>query len=256
MRLSSIAGKTCWTVAALAVAVLLVSMSGEAVSTARASVPGASPTFTNPTLFTNTFFPFAPGAMKVFVGKSDGEATQVLDLYRPTTRMVSWGGQTVECRLLEEVEFENGELVEISYNFFAQADDGSVYYFGELVDNYEDGAILDHEGAWLVGGPAAGEVAATAADPALFMPANPEVGDIWNPENIPALGIMETDELKKVGVKVKVPAGKMDGCLEVRELDLDGEKETKWYAPGVGVIKAKADGEKLKLAAMTPHFGS
>jgi len=43
-------------------------------------------------------------------------------------------------------------LIEVSQNFFAQADDGTVYYFGELVDTYGGGSVVSHEGSWLLGG--------------------------------------------------------------------------------------------------------
>ena len=53
--------------------------------------------------------------------------------------------------------------------FYAQADDGSVWYLGEDVFNYEDGAIADTAGTWFAGidGPAA-----------MIMPADPKVGDV------------------------------------------------------------------------------
>jgi len=244
------------TLAALVALLLVGSFAGDPGPAARASVPTGTPVFTNPLNITNTYFPFEPGGMKVFHGKSDGEAIVVVDHYLEETRNFTWNGQTIACRCLREVEFEDGELVEISNNYFAQADDGSVYYFGETVDNYEDGEIEDHEGAWLVGGPAPGEEAVTAAAPALFMPANPEVDDTWKPEDVPALDIEEIDTVLSTTKKVKVPAGKFMNCLKVHELDYDGEEEKKYYAPGVGVIKAKAEGEKLKLVAMTPQFGS
>jgi hypothetical protein len=38
---------------------------------------------------------------------------------------------------------ENGLLVEVSRDFFAQAPGGTVCYFGEDVDDYEDGEIVE-----------------------------------------------------------------------------------------------------------------
>jgi len=237
--------------AVLTVAMALGALHGDVGPAANAFVPTGTPTFSNPLNITNNYFPFVPGAMKILSGSADGEDILVVDSYLSDTRTFQWNGQNVECRCLKEIEFEDGELIEISWNYFAQADDGSVYYFGEIVDEYEDGTIL-HGGAWLVGGPAPGEEAATATDPALFMPANVEVGDIWKPEDVPAEDIDETDEAIRTDKKVKVPAGKFLNCLEVKEFDFDGETEKKWYAPGLGVIKAKGGGEKIKLVAMTP----
>jgi hypothetical protein len=175
-----------------------------------------------------------------------------VDIFREDTRDFILDSTTVTCHLLQETEFEDGELVEISYNYFAQADDGTVYYFGEVVDNYEDGEVVDHGGSWLVGGPVGDDPPETAAVsvPALFMPANPEVGDEFRPEDVPG-GPQEIDTVHGVDRNVKVPAGKYSGAIEIHELSLPDQRETKWYGPDVGVIKAKGQGEILKLDSST-----
>ena len=239
--------------AALAVALLALAGGGPAAPSAEASIPTTAPVFTNPLDFGNPFFPFQVGAVKVFSGRSDGVRTTVVDSYDAATRDFAYGGGTVTCRLLREVEFERGELTEISYNWFAEADDGTVWYFGEVVDNYEDGEVEDNEGSWLVGGPVGADPpeTATVTAPALFMPGNPEIGDQYMPEDVPD-GPEELDTIRRVGRRVVVPAGRLTGCLEVGELDVaDGARETKWYAPGIGVVKAKGRAEILSLDAST-----
>jgi hypothetical protein len=224
-----------------------------AVPPARASVPVDPPTFTTPTTIDNTYFPFVPGAVSVFNGKTDGDANVIVDLFLADTRSFATTGGDVECRELQETEFVAGKLEEISHNFFAQADDGSVYYFGETVDIYDDtGAIVSHEGSWLVGGPTLpGDPPETVSvtDPGLFMPATPEVGDVYMPEDA-APAAQEQDTVESVTDKQKTLAGKFTDVLRVHEFGaLDGDVETKWYAPGVGVIRAKAKGEQVKLIA-------
>jgi hypothetical protein len=44
----------------------------------------------------------------------------------------------VATRVVEECEWEDGELIEASRNIFAHAPDGVVYYCGEDMDIYED----------------------------------------------------------------------------------------------------------------------
>jgi hypothetical protein len=52
----------------------------------------------------------------------------------------------VACGILEEKETKDGQLIEISRNFFAtDPATQDVYYFGEDVDNYKDGKIINHE---------------------------------------------------------------------------------------------------------------
>ena len=55
-------------------------------------------------------------------------------------------------RVIKEHESENGELIEISHNFYAiSKKTNDVYYFGEEVDIYRDGKIVSHDGAWFSG---------------------------------------------------------------------------------------------------------
>ena len=227
-----------------------------ALSTAPAGavVPSGTPTFSNPLNITNSYHPFQPGGVKVFQG-SDGRAKLTgLHLYLTETRSFNWNGTTVLCRVLREIGFENGQLVEISDNYFAQADDGTVYYFGEVVDNYEDGVVVDNNGSWLVGGPTLPSDPPTTANdnnPTVFMPANPEVGDVFKPEDLLPV-VDETATVVRVGVKIKVPAGAYEDAIIIEETSsLESGTTAKWYAPGVGVVMEKAKREQLNLISST-----
>jgi hypothetical protein len=216
------------------------------------------PAFTNPLSITNVYQPFVVGGVKVFEGADQGAQFDVVDTYLSTTRTFMLNGVPVACHVMQEHESEDGEITEISLNYFAQADDGAVYYFGEVVDQYLGGAVVGHSGSWLVGGPTLpGDPPGTAVatEPAVFMPAEPEEGETWKPEDLFPV-VDETVEALKVGVGVNVPAGHFVDCLKVRETSaIDGGHETKWYAPGVGVVKVLAGGgEHLSLVSTT--FGN
>jgi hypothetical protein len=223
-------------------------------SSAPAVVPAGPPVFTTPLDITNEFMPFQVDAVKVFTGHSGPERTAVVDLYLEDTRTFTVGLDDVETRVLQETEFANGELAEISRNFFAQADDGSVYYFGEVVDIYENGAVVSNEGSWLVGGPTLPSDpadAGNAAAPALFMPALPEKNDTWKPEDLFPI-VDETATVMRTNVRVNVPAGKFTDAIEVKETtQLDNSVGFKYYVPGVGVARTRARGETLILIAST-----
>jgi hypothetical protein len=221
---------------------------------ATAVVPTGTPIFSNPLNITNAYHPFQEGGVKVFQGSEGGTKLVGLHLYLTENRSFNWNGTTVNCRILREIAFEDGELVEISDNYFAQADDGTVYYFGEVVDNYEDGVVANNDGSWLVGGatlPSDPTATATAASPTVFMPGNPEVGDVFKPEDLLPF-VDETAEVVRVGVKVKVPAGVYEDTIAVEETSsLEPGTTTKWYAPGVGVVMEKAKREQLNLISST-----
>jgi len=126
-------------------------------------------------------------------------------------------------------------------------------YFGETVDTYEDGVVTGHEGSWLVGGataPGDPPGTANAAGPNIFMPATPEVGDVFKPEDLAPV-VDETDTVKDVDLTVQVPAGKFHSAIRITESTPDEPDETKWYAAGVGVLKGKTKGEAFTLQATT-----
>ena len=215
----------------------------------------AAPSFSHPLDITNPYQPVSPGAVKVFSGSKDGKRSTITDLYRDDTRTFQLDGNRVDCRILEEVEFSGGQLVEDSRNYFAQADDGAVYYFGEVVDEYEHGVITSHEGSWLVGGPNQSSDppdTASASTPGQFMPGVPNVGDVFKPEDLFPV-VDETDTVKQVGQTVRVPAGRFVSAIRVLETTrMPGEApETKWYAAGVGAIRGKTKGERFVLIAST-----
>ena len=142
------------------------------------------------------------------------------------------------------VAYMNGRILEVALDYYAQADDGSVWYFGENVDNYENGVIVDHEGTWLAGrdGP-----------PGMIMPADPQVGDVYRPENIPGL-VFEEVTVQRTGVTVNGPRGPVPGAVLVQERLMDGTVEDKIFAPGYGEFKARVASldELYKLALAVP----
>ena len=219
-----------------------------------AAATSDKPVFSDPLAIDNPFHPFVVGRVKHFEivqGHTDGE---VLDTYLADTRNFSWNGTTVSCRVLQEEEIEDGVLHEVSRNFFAQADDGTVYYFGETVDVFDGNGGVTHPGSWLVGGPTDPNDppdTATATAPAVYMPFDPQVGDLFKPEDLYPVAD-ETDEVIKIDQNVSLEAGHFTGCIQIQESSLlSSGTETKWYAPQVGVVKVKEKGEILALQSIT-----
>ena len=63
----------------------------------------------------------------------------------PRPRSSSGNGQPVETLVSQYVAYGDGRIHEVALDWYAQADDGSVWYFGEDVFNYEDGVDRRHE---------------------------------------------------------------------------------------------------------------
>ena len=92
----------------------------------------------------NPYFILEPGYQLVFEGGRERLIISVLD----ETKMVDG----VETRVVEERETMDGKLVEVSRNYFAISKrTNDVFYFGEDVDIYKDGKVVNHSGAWLSG---------------------------------------------------------------------------------------------------------
>jgi len=80
----------------------------------------------------NEFFPLVVGDQYVLEGVVDGELIHLEITVLDETEVVAG----VTTRVVEEAEWADGEIAEISRNFFAQAvPDGTVCYFGEDVDS-------------------------------------------------------------------------------------------------------------------------
>jgi hypothetical protein len=136
----------------------------------------------------------------------------------------------VTTRVVEERETEGGQLAEVSRNYFAIDNaTGDVYYFGEDVDEYRNGKVSGHEGAWLsgVGGARFG----------MIIPGAPKAGDRYYQEYAPKVA-MDRAEVVSITEEIKVPAGTFKNCLYTKETSaLESGTEDKFYAPGVGLIK-------------------
>jgi hypothetical protein len=136
----------------------------------------------------------------------------------------------VRVGVLEERETKGGRLAEVSRNFFAtDRNTDDVYYFGEEVDNYKGGGIVDHDSAWR-----AGEKGARFG---LMIPGQPKVGDKFYQEFAPKIA-MDRVEIVSTDDTVRTPAGTFEHCLHLKETTpLEGDVSHKWYAPGIGIVK-------------------
>jgi len=209
-----------------------------AAATSAAQTATEAPRFTHPTEITNPFYPISLTGQAISIGMEGGEPARNEVTLLPDTKMIAWNGQQIEARVNQFVAYTDGKLVEVAYDYFAQADDGSVYYLGEDVSNYEDGKLVNHEGSWLTG--------KDGAPAALIMPAHPEVGQVFNPENLPGV-VYETDEILSLTEKTTTPAGPTDKGLLIKEILMDGSIEHKIYAANFGIVEERAEDELANL---------
>lgn len=170
----------------------------------------------------NRFFSLQPGHQIVLESKSEKVIITVLD------KTMKIGG--VVTRIIEERESEDGELVEVSRNFFAICKATSdVFYFGEEVDDYKDGKIVGHGGAW--------QADKKDSRAGIIMPGTVLLGARHYQEIAP--NAMDRAEIIADNVTMKTPAGTFKNCIRVKETSPlePGTICYKTYAPGIGLIQ-------------------
>ncbi len=212
---------------------------------------GAAPAAINPADFstniTNPLFPLSSLGPKTFQGQETDPDTDELLATRLESVVLGKSRKVagVEVLVLQERSFADGQLVEQALDFFAQHQDGTVYYFGELVDNYENGKIVDHAGTWLAG--------KNGAEPGIVMPADPVVGQTFNQENAPGVA-EDRSRVLALDENVKTPASKFRGCAKFEDtnpLDPQSTAEFKWYCPDVGLVRDEDAEGFIELVSYT-----
>ncbi|RIQ20233.1 hypothetical protein [Jiangella rhizosphaerae] len=205
-------------------------------------VDTGTPSFSDPATVTNPLFPLAPGSQTIQLGQEEGEPLRVEVTTLPRTRTITWAGRRIEAVVSQYVAYRAGRIVEVAYDYYAQDDDGGVWYLGEDVDNYEDGVVVDHDGSWLAGRDGPG---------GLIMPADPRQGDVYRPENIPDL-VFEEVTVQDDDVTADGPRGPVHGAIATEERLMEGTVEHKVFAPGYGEFRAEAADELVQVALAVP----
>jgi len=186
---------------------------------------GFSPTGMNP------YFILLPGYQLVLEGQEGGEVlrVEITVLHEIETLRLN-DLSTVQARVVEEREWADGELQEVSRNFYALCcRTNAVYYFGEGVDIYEDGEVVSHDGAWRAG--------ESGARPGIMMPGTFLLGSRYYQETAPAVALDRAEHVA-MGLTIATPAGLFADCVQVVEttpLDPDAGG-SKSYCPGIGLV--------------------
>ena len=184
--------------------------------------------FVNPLEITwataNPFMPLVPGLVKIF---ESGDETITVTVTKRTREIMG-----ITAIVVSDIVEEDGELIEVTDDWFAQDMDGNVWYMGEYVLNYEDGVIVDLEGSF--------EAGVDYARAGILVRAVQQVGDIYRQEWF----LDEAEDMAEVVdlyASESAPAASCNGdCLQTREWNpLEPDvSEYKFYAPGIGVIVA------------------
>lgn len=171
-------------------------------------------------------------------GEENKELVQVeitvLDEFEPIDLSI-FGLGTVMTRVVQEREWVDGELVEVSRNYFARCmETNGIYYFGEDVDIYDAGNIT-HEGAWI-----AGELSEDGESfnlPGLIMPGEFLLGARYYQEIAPEVALDRAENIE-MGLEIETPAGIFANSVKILETTPlePNSRDIKIYGQGVGLI--------------------
>ena len=198
-----------------------------ALSTLQVAAQSADPVFSHPTRILNPYLPFATLKQDILIGRSGGQSARVerSTLNRTKTFMVH--GKPVQTMVVVDKDFVAGKLEEVPFDYFAESDDGAVYYFGEDVNEYQNGKIVGHRGAWHYG--------VDTSHLGMIIPGRPQVGQKFQAENVPGI-TLENDEIVSTTAKIRLGIGSYQNVVKIKESYPDGSVEYKYYVPSVGTV--------------------
>jgi hypothetical protein len=206
--------------------------------------------FDNPTEINNKYFPMTPGTEYVYDGFTEEGGKQIphsiIFTVTDLTKEVL-GIQTVVAYILD---YSDGELVEAEIAFYAQDNDGNVWFMGEYPEVYELGEIVEAP-AWIPGLKGAKAGIVMKAEPQLDMPSYAQG---WGP----AVGWNDRGRVVALGEETCVPVACYQDVLITEEFSQTepDAAQVKHYAPDIGNIKVTWKGddasrEVLDLTALT-----
>jgi hypothetical protein len=191
------------------------------------------------------YFSLTPGTTFVYEGTTEDGLERIEVSVLPETKAILG----IACTVVRDTVWINGELVEDTYDWYAQDKDGNVWYMGEATKEYEDGVVVSTAGAW--------EAGVDGAQPGIIMEADPQVGDVYRQEYY-AGEAEDMAEVLSLNESAEVPYGAFGNVLMTKEwTPLEpGITDHKYYASGVGfVFSVVVEGgtEQVELVEVITH---
>ena len=182
--------------------------------------------FHHPTVINNPYYPLAAGATWKWKGQFRQEPYTQADVVLNRTRRIDG----VVTRPVLDLDYVKGQVISGSFDYYAQDDQGNVWYLGE--DTFHDvgGKVTDHADSWIAG--------EEGALPGIFMPARPRLGQRkFQQEYAPDIAA-DVEHVSSVSKRVCEPLRCYDHVVEADETSVlnPGTLAAKYYAPGVGLI--------------------
>jgi hypothetical protein len=181
---------------------------------------------------TNIYFPLKIGSVYTYKSQTEyGLETTVVTVLSDIKIILG-----VNCTVVRDIVSIDGQVIEDTYDWYAQDKDGNVWYMGEDVSNYENGVLEDKEGSF--------EAGIDNAKPGIIMLAYPVLEMPYRQEYY----FNNAEDWGKVvanNVTVTTTYGTFNNCIKTADwnaLEPDAPMEYKYYAPNIGVVKEEIEG--------------
>ena len=190
------------------------------------------------TAVTNPYMPLVPGTSRTY----EGGGERVVVTVTGTTRTV----MGVETVVVRDREYRGSTLIEDTEDWFAQDEDGNVWYFGEDTAECNNGSITGRPGAW--------EAGVDGAQPGIVMLADPRVGDYYRQEYYTGRA-EDVARVRELGATADHEGRVYHDVLVTEDFTAlePGQLEHKSYAPDVGLIEERnvGGGAPVRLTEIT-----
>jgi hypothetical protein len=176
----------------------------------------------------NPYWPMRPGTRWVY-RESDPEGPELVVEVTVTDEVKAILG--IEATVVHDVVTQGDEVVEDTYDWYAQDAAGNIWYLGEATEEYENGRVVSSEGSW--------EAGVDGAQPGVIVPGSPEVGMAYRQEYLEGEA-EDAAEIVSLHERVDVPFGSFDDVLMTKDFTPLEPRilEHKFYARGVGPVLA------------------
>jgi hypothetical protein len=187
----------------------------------------ASPEFT--THIDNPYLPMSPGSRWVYhETAADGTSQRVVVRVTHRTKRIANG---VTARVVRDTATSKGQVVEDTFDWYAQDGRGNVWYLGEDTKEYENGKVVSTHGSW--------EAGVRGARAGIVMPAHPRPGMQYRQEYLKGEA-EDSARILSVDDQAEVEVGHFEHVVLTKEWNPLEPKvlEYKLYARGVGPVLA------------------
>ncbi len=186
--------------------------------------------FANPTAIDNKFFPLQPGIQYVYSGFTTEAEKSIPHSIVFTVTDLTKEIAAVRTVVAWILDYSDGKLVEAEIAFYAQDNDGNVWYLGEYPEVYENGQLVETP-AWIPGFKGARAGIVMKADP---QPGTESYAQGWGP----AVAWADRGQVIAAGKQVCVPVACYEDVLVTEEFSQSEPDafQVKYYAPHIGNV--------------------